>query len=88
MSKCAKDENKQYIIPTQKWLKSIEQLITTDPNTSSLVMIGELIDKEKVIVKITRNKNKKIKLFSKILNNLYNFINTYCSFSCTEFYNY
>jgi CRISPR/Cas system CMR-associated protein Cmr5 small subunit len=86
MSKCVRNENKQYIIPTQKWLKSIEPLITSDSNTSGLLMIGELIDKEKVIVKISKNINKKIILFGKILNNLYNFVFTYCSFNCTEDY--
>jgi hypothetical protein len=49
-------------------------------------MIGELIDKEIVIVKITKNINKKILLFSRKLNNLHNFVNTYCGFYCTEDY--
>ena len=87
MSKCLTDNNKKYIIPTQKWLQSIEKLITPDSNTAGLVMIADLIDKEKVIVKITKNKNKKILILSMKLNPIYNFVHTYSSFICTEDYN-
>jgi RIO-like serine/threonine protein kinase len=51
-------------------------------------MIGKLIEieKEKTIVKITKGNNKKIKIISMKLNNVYNFAKTYCSFSCLEDY--
>ena len=87
MSKCAIDETtKYYIIPTRKWLKPIEVLLTEDYNTAGLLMIGKLVENEKVIVKITKGNNKKIKVLSMKLNSLYNFMKTYCSFSCLEDY--
>lgn len=87
MSKCIVDETtKYYLIPTKKWLKPIEALITDDSNTAGLLMIGRLVEKEKVIVKITKGNNKKIKFLSTELNSLYNFTKTYCSFSCLENY--
>ena len=49
-------------------------------------MIGQMIEKEKVIVKITTGSNKKIKIIGMKLNNIYNFSKTYCSFSCLENY--
>ncbi len=55
MSKCAINANKQYIIPTRNWLKPIEEFITSDTNTACLIMLGNLIDKEKVVVKITKS---------------------------------
>ena len=48
MSKCAIDETtKYYIIPTRKWLKPIEVLLTEDYNTAGLLMIGKLVENEK-----------------------------------------
>jgi hypothetical protein len=87
MSKCAVDETtKYYIIPTKKWLNPIKPLLTEDLNTAGLLMIGKLVENEKVIVKITKGDNKKIKILSMKLNSLYNFTRTYCSFSCLEDY--
>ena len=87
MSKCPIDEStKYYLIPTKKWLKPLEQLLINDSNTAGLLMIAKLIGEEKVIVKITKGNNKKIKILSRTLNSLFNFTNTYCSFSCLEDY--
>lgn len=86
MSKCAINSNKQYIIPTRNWLKPIEEFITGDSNTAGLIMLGELIDKEKIIVKITKNVNNKIIILGTKLNSLHNFVKTHCSFYCTERY--
>ena len=55
---CPQDNNKQYIIPTKKWLKPLEPLITEDINTEGLLMIAKFIDTEEVIVKITKEKRK------------------------------
>ena len=87
MSKCVIDETtKYYLIPTKKWLKPIESLLVDDSNTAGILMISKLVEKEKVIVKITSGNNKKIKILSMKLNFLYNFTKTYCSFSCLENY--
>jgi len=50
---CPQDINKQYMIPTKKWLK----YIIDDINTSGLIMIGKMLNKEEVIVKITKGYN-------------------------------
>lgn len=87
MSLCVIDEKtKYYLIPTKKWLKPIEPLIIDDSNTSGLLMISELIAKEKIIVKITIGNNKKIRIIGKKLNNIYNFSKIYYSFTCFENY--
>lgn len=87
MSTCIIDEKtKYYLIPTKKWLKPIEPLIIEDSNTAGLLMVSEMIEKEKVIVKITKGSNKKIKIIGMKLNKIYNFAKTYCSFSCLEDY--
>jgi len=64
---CPQDNNKQYIIPTKKWLKPIEKLITEDINTEGLLMVSKFIDKEEVIVKITKQKKENIKKANIIL---------------------
>jgi len=57
---CPQDNNKQYIIPTKKWLKPIEKLIT-----EGLLVVSKFIDKEEVIVKITKQKKENIKKYAK-----------------------
>ena len=79
-----KDNDKLYIIPTKKWLKPLEKLIVDDINTSGLIMIAENIEKEKVIVKITKDKRDDIIEINDIIKHMPNFIETYCTFSCLE----
>jgi RIO-like serine/threonine protein kinase len=81
---CPQETNKQYIIPTKKWLKPIEKYITYDVNTEGLIMLGKFIDKEEVIVKITKDKRYDIIEINKLIKDLPNFAETYCSFSCLE----
>ncbi len=84
---CTQDNNKQYIIPTKKWLKPLEKLITYYINIEGLTTITNFIDKEKVIVKITKGKKANIIIeANKIVKNIPNFIQTYCSFTCLENY--
>lgn len=86
-NKCSQDTNKQYIIPTKKWLNPIEKLITYYIDTEGLTTIANFIDKEKVIVKITKEKKENIIIeANKIVKNMPNFIQTYCSFTCLENY--
>jgi hypothetical protein len=71
MSKCIIDETtKYYLIPSKKWLKPIEALLTDDSNTAGLLMIAKLVEKEKVIVKVTKGNNKKIQILSMKLKSL------------------
>ena len=87
MTGCIIDEKtKYYLIPTKKWLKPVEPLIIEDSNNAGLLMIGKMVEKEKVIVKITIGSNKKIRIIGMKLNTIYNFAKTYCSFSCLENY--
>ena len=81
---CPQDSNKQYIIPTKKWLKPLEPLITEDINTTGIIMLADFIDKEKVIVKITKDKRDDIIKINKTIKELPNFIQTYCTIICNE----
>jgi len=81
---CPQDSNKQYIIPTKKWLKPLEPLITEDINTTGIIMLADFIDKEKVIVNITKDKRDDIIKINKTLKDLPNFIQTYCTIICNE----
>jgi len=80
--KCLKDEQKQYIIPTKNWLKPLEPFILV--NTSGLIMITDFIEKEKVIVKITKGKRNDIIKVNKIIKDIPNFLQSYCSFTCLD----
>lgn len=87
MDKCLFNKNnKGYIVPTKEWLKPLGELIIkkTTPNTVGMLMIAELIDKEKIIVKITSSYNKKLMIFGRLLFKEPNFIKTYCVFPCYE----
>ncbi len=84
---CTQNNNKQYIIPTKKWLKPIEKLITYYINTEGLTTITNFIDKKKVIVKITKGEKGNIIIeANKIVKNMPNFIQTYSGFTCLENY--
>ena len=84
---CSQDSNKQYIIPTKKWLNPLKKLITEYINTEGLFMISKFIDDENVIVKITKEKRNDIVEINRVIKDLPNFIETYCSFSCLENFN-
>lgn len=84
---CPQDNNKQYIIPTKKWLKPVEKFITNDINTEGLLIVSKFIDNEDVIVKITQEKRDDVVEINKVIKNLPNFIETYCSFVCLENFN-
>jgi hypothetical protein len=63
--------NKYYIVPTNSWLKPLENLIT-----EGLIIVAEDIKKEKVIVKITVGYKPIIIKINKLLKNAPNFIET------------
>jgi hypothetical protein len=81
--KCPK-KNKIYIIPTKDWLKPLEFLITTDITTKGTLFISELLNEEKILVKITKGKNYDLKNLNKLLKNEPNIVYTYCTFFCSE----
>jgi len=58
---------KGYIIPTKEWLNPISKFIPSDLNNDSMLILSNLMKKEKVIVKITDQNNNKIIYFDKIL---------------------
>ena len=66
--------NKYYILPTNSWLKPLESLITDDIQTHGLIMLAENINKEKVIVKLTKEYNKNVIKINKMIKNLPNFV--------------
>jgi serine/threonine protein kinase len=83
--KCLKDsETKKYIIPTNDWLKPLKPLITSI-STKGKIMLAKMIDKEKVIVKLTKNIDiRRIKNISYLVKYFSNFPKIYCIFQCRE----
>ncbi len=86
MEKCPLSNNKRYITPTTDWLKPLNEFIVNldNSNTIGMLILAELVKKEKIIVKITSNFNKKLMIIDKILSEEPNFIKTYCVFPCYE----
>ena len=81
---CLKNSEKKYIIPTDKWLKPIEPLITSISTRGKLIL-ANMVKKEKVVVKITKNSNlAKIKNLNYAVRRLPNFPKVYCVFECKE----
>lgn len=86
---CLKDTiTKKYIIPTDKWLQPLKPLVVNDINTDGFIMIGKLIEKEKVIIKISQGYKPLIIKINKLIKYMPNFVKTYCSFNCYEDFNY
>jgi hypothetical protein len=80
---CIKN-GKNYLIPTKNWLEPIGKLFPDELKSENIVLLGKLIKKEKVIIKITTKIEKKLVIFDKILKYEPNFIYTYCAFNCDE----
>ena len=75
---------KQYIIPTKSWIKPLELYITEDLNTKGVMIISKLIEREKILVKLTFSRNKKLKKINNLLKLLPNFVYTYCVVLCNN----
>ena len=77
-------ETKKYIIPTDIWLKPLEPLMTS-LSTKGKLIIGQMANKEKIVVKITKNIDlKRIKNINYLVRKLPNFPKIYCVFECDE----
>ena len=75
-------QNKAYVIPTNDWLKPIEPIITD--SVEATMILAKLIDKEKVLVRITNNSSNKLKIISSNLSEIPNFPYVYCVITCNE----
>ena len=82
---CLKNsETKKYIIPTNEWLKPLKPLISS-LNTKGKIILANMVNKKKVVVKITKNINfNKIKYISAMVKGLPNMPKIYCVFQCQE----
>lgn len=81
--KCLKNsETNAYIIPTNKWLQPLKQLITNSSDATNI--ISRMVDKEKILVRLTNNKNNKLGLINKKLSKLPGFPLVYCTIICQE----
>ncbi len=83
--KCLKNsETKKYIIPTDEWLRPLKPLITSISAKEKLIL-AKMINKEKVVLKLSKNiDTKRIKYISSIVNKFNNFPKIYCVFQCME----
>ncbi len=75
---------KEILVPTTSWLNPIKQLITKQITTAGIIMLSKLLEKEKVVVKITKSKSKYLPIITKILSDQPNFITTIITFPCNE----
>jgi len=76
--------HKQYIIPTQKWLKPLIPLIENELDHTGLLLLSERIGKDQVIVKITKGHNIMIQKINELIYNEPNCIKTYNTILCYE----
>ena len=80
-----KSKDKKYIIPTNEWLKPLKPLKNDDINSRSLIMLSKLVDKEKVVVKITKNIDyKKINIINNYIKHNPNMLHTFGTLKCSE----
>lgn len=78
-------KHKKYIVPTNDWLVPLSKLNSNDINTKSTIMVGNHIEKNKVIVKITRNISfDDVQYIDNYINGLPNFPEIYGIFECYE----
>jgi len=76
--------NKKYGIPTKDWLVPLKKLINGDISTQGMLLMAKLIDKEKVIVKISNDHINKLYTINNILQDVPNFNSSYCVLTCNE----
>jgi hypothetical protein len=80
-----KSKDKKYIIPTNEWLKPLKPLNSEDINSRSLIMLSKLVDKEKVVVKLTKNiDHNKINTINNYIKHNPNMLHTFGTFQCSE----
>jgi hypothetical protein len=79
-----KSKDKKYIIPTNEWLKPLKPLNSEDINSRSLIMLSKLVDKEKVVVKLTKNiDHNKINTINNYIKHNLNMLHTFGTFQCS-----
>lgn len=84
--KCPYDDNaKDYVIPTKSWLRAIEQLNPNDISAKGQIITAELINKEKVLVKVTSGKSAKLRNINGKIKQLPNLVFTYCVIFCNDY---
>jgi hypothetical protein len=80
-----KSISKKYIIPTNEWLKPIKPFFNDDINSRSLIMLSNLVDIGKVVVKITKNIDyKKTKIINENIKSNPNMLHTFGTIKCSE----
>ena len=81
--KCLSNKsNKAYVIPTNKWLKPLKPLFNISSDAD--IVLAKLVDKEEVLVRITKNSNNKLEIINNNLSKLDNFPFVYCIIKCTD----
>jgi len=84
--KCPYDDKvKDYIIPTESWLRVIEQLNPNDISVKGKNISAELISKEKVLVKVTTGKSAKLRDINGKIKGLPNLVFVYCVIFCNDY---
>jgi serine/threonine protein kinase len=84
--KCPYDDiKKEYIIPTKSWLKVISEMKIDDISTNGVLILSKLVEKEKVLVKLTKGHNKKTEIINKLIKGLPNMVFTYCVILCNDY---
>jgi len=81
--KCISNKiNKAYVVPTNEWLKPLKPLFLDSSDAD--IMLAKLVDKEEVLVRITKNNNNKLQIINNNLSKLDNFPFVYCIIKCNE----
>jgi len=82
--------NKKYVIPTKSWLVPLKKMNFDDVYTNGNFMLSKLLEKEKILVKVTSDENDHVDLkeINKNLKGLANMVYIYCTFSCYDNFNH
>jgi len=85
--KCPYDDTiKNYIIPTKSWLEALNQLDTMQEiSMNKKIILGRMIEKENVIVKVTNGKNKNLRDINMMIKGLPNMVYAYCVVFCNDY---
>ncbi len=84
--KCPYDDiKKDYIIPTKSWLKAIEEFNPNDYYIKGKIILAELLEKHKVLVKVTSGKSAKLRDINSKIKGLPNMVYTYCVILCNDY---
>ena len=85
---CKYNNIKNYLTPTKSWLEPLEVFVPEEISSRGILIISEMIKKEKIMVKVTKGRNHNLEKINNLIKNLPNFVYTYCVIICRDSFLY